>query len=53
MTKKMIDKGERSKALNGVMPVEKINKNPQSFLEISLMQDKIFSLLKLEAHAYE
>ena len=39
----MIDKGERSKALDGVMPVENINKNPQSFLKISLMQDKIFS----------
>ena len=37
------DKEDEVMALDGVMPVENINKNPQSFLKISLMQDKIFS----------
>ena len=38
----MIDKGKRSKTLNEVKPVEKINKNLQSFLEISHVKRKSF-----------
>ena len=37
----MIDRGKRSKTLSEVMPVENISKNPQSCLEISLMQKEI------------
>ena len=36
--KKVIDWGKRKKTLNEVKLVKNINKNPQSFLEISLMQ---------------
>ena len=32
-TKKVIDRGKRSKTLNEVKLVENISKNPQSFLE--------------------
>ena len=35
-TKKVIDRGERSKTLSEVKPVEKISKNLQSFLEIRM-----------------
>ena len=41
-TKKMIDRGERSKTLSEVKLVENISKNPQSFLQISIAQKKIF-----------
>ena len=34
-TKKVIDRGKRSKILGKVKLVENINKNPQSFLEVS------------------
>ena len=33
-TKKVIDRGKRSKTLSEVKPVENISKNLQSFLEI-------------------
>ena len=36
-TKKVIDRGKRSKTLSEVKPVENISKNLQSFLEISLV----------------
>ena len=35
MTKKVINKGKISKTMSEVKPVENINKNQQSFLEIS------------------
>ena len=35
---KVIDTGKKSKSLNEVKPVENINKNPQTFLEIHFMQ---------------
>ena len=50
---KVIFKGKRSKILNEVKPVENINKNPQSFLEISAMQKEDLPLYKLQGHAYE
>ena len=44
---KMIDKGKRSKTLSEVKPVKNINKNRQSFLEISLVQKEVFLSNKL------
>ena len=52
MTKKVIDRGKRSKTLSEVKSVENISKNPQSFLEISLMRKEDLSH-KLQDHAYE
>ena len=52
-TKKVIDRGERSKTLSEVKPVENINKNLQSFLEISLVQKEVLLSHKLPDHAYE
>ena len=51
--KKVIDRGKRSKTLSEVKLVENISKNPQSFLEISLMQKEVLLLHKLQDHAYE
>ena len=39
--KKVIDRGKRNKTLSEVKPVKNISKNPQSFLEISLMQKEV------------
>ena len=36
----VMGEGKRSKSPNEVKPLETINKNPQSFLKISLMQMK-------------
>ena len=49
----MIDRGKRSKTLSEVKPVESINKNLQSFLEISPVQKKVLLSHKLQDHAYE
>ena len=51
--KKVIDRGKRSKTLSEVKPVENINKNLQSFLEISPMQKEVLLSHKLRDHAYE
>ena len=51
--KKVIDSGKRSKTLSEVKPVENINKNLQSFLEISPMQKEVLLSHKLRDHAYE
>ena len=40
-TKKVIDRGKRSKTLSELKPVENISKNLQSFLEISLVQKEV------------
>ena len=40
-TKKLIDKGKRSKTMSEVKSVENISKNLQSFLEISPMQKEV------------
>ena len=37
----VINRGKRSKTLNEVKPVENINKNPESFLEISPVQKEV------------
>ena len=52
-TKKVIDRGKRSKTLSEVKPVENINKNLQSFLEISPVQKEVLLSHKLQDHAYE
>ena len=51
--KKVINRGKRSKTLSEVKPVENINKNLQSFLEISLVAKEVFPSHKLQDHAYE
>ena len=51
--KKVIDRGKRSKTLSEVKPVENINKNLQSFLEISPVQKEVLLSHKLQDHAYE
>ena len=52
-TKKAIDRGKRSKTLSEVKPAENINKNLQSFLEISPEQKEVLLSHKLRGHAYE
>ena len=51
--KKVIDRGKRSKTLSEVKPVENINKNLQSFLEMSPVQKEVLLSHKLRDHAYE
>ena len=51
--KKVINRGKRSKTLSEVKPVENINKNLQSFIEISPMQKEVLHSHKLQDHAYE
>ena len=51
--KKVIHRGKRSQALSDVKLVENINKNLQSFLEISLIQKEVLLSHKLQDHAYE
>ena len=49
----MINRGRRSRTLSEVKPVENINKNLQSFLEISSVQEEVLLSRKLQDHAYE
>ena len=49
----VIGRGKRSKTLGEVKPVENINKNLQSFLEISPVQKEVLLSHKLRDHAYE
>ena len=53
MTKKVINRGKRSKTLSEVKPVKNISKNLQSFLEISPVQKEVLLSHKLRDHAYE
>ena len=52
-TKKVIDRGKRSKTLVEVRPVSNINKNLQSFLEMRSVQKEGLPSHKLQDHAYE
>ena len=52
-TKKVTNKGKRSKTLSKVKPVENISKNLESFLEISLVQNKVLPSDTLRDHADE
>ena len=47
-TKKVIDKGKKSKTLSEVKPVENISENLQSFLEISPVQKEVLLSHKLQ-----
>ena len=53
MTKKLIDRGKRSKIPSEVKPVENISKNPLRFLEISPVQKEVLLSHNLQDHAYE
>ena len=50
---KVTDRRKRNKTLSEVKPVENINNNLQSFLEISPMQKEVIPSHKLLDHAYE
>ena len=50
--KEVIKQGKRSKTLNEVKPNENIEKNLQSFLEISSMQKEVLPSHKLQHYAY-
>ena len=52
-TKKVVNRGKRSKTLSEVKQVENISKNLQSFLEISYVQKEALPSHKLQEHAYE
>ena len=52
-TKKVINRGKRSKTLSEVKQLENISKNRQSFLEISPVQKEVLPSYKLQDHAYE
>ena len=52
-TKKVTDRGKRSKTLSEVKLVKNISKNPQSFLEISSVQKEVPLSHKLQDHAYD
>ena len=51
--KKVINRGTRRKTLNELKPVENINKNLQSFLEISPVQKEVSPSCKQQDHAFE
>ena len=53
MTKKVIDRGKRSKKLSEVKQVENISKNLQSFLEIYPVQKEDLPSHKLQDDGYE
>ena len=52
-TKKVTDRGKRSKMLSEVEPVENISNNLQSFLAISPVQKEVLPSHRLQGHAYE
>ena len=53
MTKKVINRGKRSKTLSEAKLIENVSKNPQSFVDISPVQKEVFLSHKLQGHAYE
>ena len=52
-TKKVIHGGKRSKTLGEIRPVNDINKNLQSFLEMGSVQKEGLPSHKLQDHAYK
>ena len=52
-TKKVSDRGKRNRTLTEVKPVGNINKNLQSFLEISLVRKEALPSHKQRGHAYK
>ena len=53
MMKEVVDRGKRSKTLSEIKLIKNVSKNPQSFLEISLMQKEATLSHKLQDYAYE
>ena len=53
MTEKVVNRGKRSKALSEVKLVENVNKNLQSFLDISPVEKEVLLSHKLQDHACE
>ena len=53
MTKKVINRGKRSKTLSEVKLIENISKNPQSSPEINPVQPFVLLSYKLQDHEYE
>ena len=53
MTKKVVNRGKRSKALSEVKLVENVSKNLQSFLEIRPVEKEVLLSQKLQDHACE
>ena len=53
MTKKVINRGKRSKIVSEVKPVENISKNLQSFLEVTPIQKEVLLSYQLQDHTYE
>ena len=53
MTKKVINRGKRSKTLSEVKLIENISKNPQSSPEINPVQPFVLLSHKLQDHEYE
>ena len=51
--KKVINRGERSRLLSEVNPVENVGNTIQSFLEISPLQKEVLLSHKLRDHGYE
>ena len=49
----MIDRGKRCKTMNEAKPVKHINKNQQTFLKKSPVQEGVASSYKRQGHAYE
>ena len=50
--KEVIDRGKRSKTLSEIKPLENMNKNLQSFLELSPVETELLLSHKLRDHAY-
>ena len=48
-----MNRGKRNMTVSEVKPVESMNKNLQSFLEISPVQIKVLLSHKLRDHAFE
>ena len=53
MTKKVINRGEKSKALNEVKPIKNKSKHLQFFFEISPAQKEVLHSNKPQDHRYE
>ena len=53
MTKKVVNRGKRSKTLSEVKLIENISKNRQSSLEINPVQSFVLLSHKLQDYEYE
>ena len=52
-TKEVINRQKRSKKLNYIKPVENINNNMQSFLQMRPVQKQVLPSHNLQDHAYK